>query len=305
VPAPRRVLLVVNPASRRGEHASETALDAFRAAGVDCDAVLTRSTGHAGELATALAARYDLVFTLGGDGPAMEVLGALTGTGTPIGILPGGTGNLTARALGTPLNVRHAVPRLLAARAIPIDLGCLTMATGAQRYFAFAAGAGADATMVANASGALKRQLGVLAYCVTGLGAMLRRETFHVRVVVDGAVIEREGTAVMIANVGRVLDGLLTLGPGIRPNDGLLDVCVYSGGRMADALRVGVRLLRGDFRADSAMTFRAGRRFRVETDPPRPVQADGELLGMTPFDVTVVPGAVQLLVPAAQRYTRD
>jgi diacylglycerol kinase family enzyme len=45
------------------------------------------------------------------------------------------------------------------------------------------------------------------------------------------------------------------------------------------------------------MLYRAGRHFRVETVPPRPVQADGELLGDTPFEVTVEPLAAQLLVP--------
>jgi diacylglycerol kinase (ATP) len=233
----------------------------------------------------------------------MEVVGALTGTRIPVGILPGGTGNLTARALGIPLNIRRAVPRLLEAESLAFDLGCLTGPDGVRRHFAFSAGSGADATMVANASGVLKRQLGVLAYFITGIGAMLRREAFHVRVMVDGEVVEREATAVMIANIGRVLDGVLTLGPGIRPNDGRLDLCVYSGGRMLDALRVGLRLLRGDFGADSATTFRSGRQFRVETIPPRPFQADGELLGLTPFEVSVVPSAVHLLVPAAKRYT--
>jgi YegS/Rv2252/BmrU family lipid kinase len=295
----RRVLLVVNPASRRGDRASTAALDAFRAAGVECDAVLTQSSGHGGELAGALAARYDLVFTLGGDGTAMEVVGALAGSDIPVGILPGGTGNLLARALGIPLDIRRAVRVLLGGHAVPIDLGSLTTGAGVRRHFAFAAGVGADASMVANTSSVLKRHVGVLAYVVSGTAAMLRRDSFRVRVTVDDEVVERDATAVMVANVGRVLDGLLTLGPGIRPDDGRLDLCVYSGGRMADALRVGLRLVRGDFRADPCAVFRAGRRFRVETIPARPVQADGELLGSTPFEVTVVPGAARLLVPLA------
>jgi YegS/Rv2252/BmrU family lipid kinase len=295
----RRILLVVNPASRRGDHASTAALDAFRVAGVECDAVLTRSPGHGGELAGALAARYDLVFTLGGDGTAMEVVGALVGSNIPVGILPGGTGNLMARALGIPLDIRRAIRALLAGRPVPIDLGCLTTDAGVCRHFAFAAGVGADASMVANTSDAFKRHAGVLAYVVSGAGAILRRQSFRVRATVDGEIVERDATGVMVANVGRVLDGLVTLGPGIVPDDGRLDLCVYSGGRMADALRVGLRLVRGDFRPDPCVLFRAGRRFRIETIPARPVQADGELLGSTPFEVTVVPGAARLLKPIA------
>lgn len=270
---------------------------------MSCDTVLTRSPGHGGELAAALASRYDSVFTLGGDGTAMEVVGALVGTHVPVGILPGGTGNLIARALGVPLDVRDAVRALLAAPAIALDLGCLTTDAGLRRHFAFATGTGADATMVANAPGWLKRHAGVLAYIGSGMGAMLRREVFGIRITVDGEVFEGRASQVMVANLGRVLNGLLTLGPDIRPDDGQLDLCVYTGGRMADVVRVGLKLVRGDFRADPCLTFRTGRRFRVETVPPRPVQADGELLGTTPFEVTVVPGGARLLAPGVRAHS--
>ena len=74
-------------------------------------------------------------------------------------------------------------------------------------------------------------------------------------------------------------------------------MCVFSPGTARDAVRVAWKLLRKDFQADPCMLYRAGRHFRVETFPPRPVQADGELLGDTPFEVTVEPLAAQLLVP--------
>ena len=101
----------------------------------------------------------------------------------------------------------------------------------------------------------------------------------------------------MMANFGAVLNDLIRLGPGIRQDDGKLDLCVFSPGTARDAARVAWKLLRKDFRADPCMLYRAGRHFRIETDPPRPVQADGELLGATPFEVTVEPLAAQLLVP--------
>jgi diacylglycerol kinase (ATP) len=116
-------------------------------------------------------------------------------------------------------------------------------------------------------------------------------------VTVDGEVIERDASAVMLANFGAVLNDLIRLGPGIQHDDGKLDLCVFSPGTARDAVRVAWKLLRKDFQADPCMLYRAGRHFRVETFPPRPVQADGELLGDTPFEVTVEPLAAQLLVP--------
>ena len=89
------------------------------------------------------AADYDAVFTLGGDGTAMEVAGALALSGIPIGVLAGGTGNLLGRALGIPRSVKRAVPMLLAGEVRRIDLGIVR-----GRHFAVAAGVGIDAAMV-------------------------------------------------------------------------------------------------------------------------------------------------------------
>jgi diacylglycerol kinase (ATP) len=289
----RRALLVVNPASRLGTRSQRSALAAFRAAGVRCDAVLTEHQGQGAEIALSLAARYDAVFTLGGDGTAMEVVGALAGTGRPVGILPGGTGNLIARTLGIPLNVRRAVTVLLTGDQARVDLGLLS----AGRHFAFAAGVGVDASMIAEASSSLKRHIGVLAYVLSWTRAALRRESFRVRITVDGEVVERQATAVMIANFGQVLNDLMTLGPGIRPDDAKLDLCVFSPYTAWDAVRIAWKLLRKDFGSDPCMLYRAGREFRIETLPPRVAQADGELLGPTPFEVSVRPLAAQLLIP--------
>jgi len=295
-----RALLVVNPASRRGSHFHGPATAAFDRAGVQCDVVLTRHAGHGAELASSVAGRYDVIFTLGGDGTAMEVVGALaTDRGhPPVGILAGGTGNLLARTLGIPLDVSRAVPALLEGVEERVDLGVLSGAReGHNRRFAFAAGVGIDATMIAETSATLKRHLGVPAYMLSWTRAALRRETFGIRVEVDGEVVAQEASSVMVANFGAVLSDLIRLGPGIRQDDGKLDLCVFSPGTAMDAARVAWKLLTKDFSADPCMLYRAGRHFRVETIPPRAVQADGELLGTTPFEVTVEPQAAQLLVP--------
>jgi diacylglycerol kinase (ATP) len=266
---------------------------AFKSAGVACDAILTERQGQGAEIARTLSPKYDVIFTLGGDGTAMEVVGALAGTGRPVGILPGGTGNLIARTLGISLNIRRAVPQLLAGQELRVDLGRLSRG----RHFAFAAGVGVDASMIADASATLKRHFGVLAYVWSWTRAALRRERFRVRVTVDGVTVEREATAVMVANFGAVLNDLMMLGPGIRQDDGMMDLCVFSPNTVRDAIRIAWKLLRKDFRSDPCMLYRAGRQFLIETLPPRVAQADGELLGPTPFEVTVEPLAAQLLVP--------
>jgi diacylglycerol kinase family enzyme len=77
----------------------------------------------------------------------------------------------------------------------------------------------------------------------------------------------------------------------------MLDCCIFSPSNLFDAVRIMWRVTRRDFRPDSALLYRKGRRFRLETVPVLPLQADGELLGVTPVDITVEPLAAHLLVP--------
>jgi YegS/Rv2252/BmrU family lipid kinase len=296
----RRALLVANPASRSGRRRLPRAVAALEKAGVQCEVAFTERPGHAAELVRERHQGHDAVFTLGGDGTAMEAAGALAGTMSPLGVLAGGTGNLLARAVGIPLDPKRAIPMLLGGEVLHIDLGRI-VSCNPVRHFAVAAGVGIDAAMVAETPSWLKRRLGVLAYTITAtraaLRSVLRQEFFHVRLTVDGEVFEAAAAAVMIANFGAVLSDRITFGPGIRFDDGVLDACFYSPRNMRDATRIMWRLLRRDFTSDDAMLYRSGRHIRVETTPPRLAQADGELLGMTPLEIEIAPRAVRLLVP--------
>jgi diacylglycerol kinase (ATP) len=289
----RRLLLIANPAARRAPRLLRRARAAFDAAKVGYEVLLTERPGHAAELAAMARGRYDAVFTLGGDGTAMEVVGALANTGVPVGILPGGTGNLVARSLGVPLRLDRAVPALLDGDVARVDLG---LVNGVRR-FAFTVGVGVDARMISETPPALKRRFGIAAYVVSAGKAVFQGRSFAVRVSADGEWVERRAVAVMVANFGSVLDELFTLGPGIRQDDGRLDLCVFSPGSLFDAVRLAWRLVRKDFRPHPQLLYRAGREFRIECTPEQIVQADGEVLGVTPFDVRVEPLAAVLLVP--------
>ncbi|MEO6526388.1 MAG: diacylglycerol kinase family protein [Gemmatimonadaceae bacterium] len=291
-----RVLLIANPASRRGARLVDRARDAVVATGATCELVRTERSGHAAQIATARAREFDVVLTLGGDGTAMEVAGALAWSEIPIGVLPGGTGNLLARALGIPMKVEKAVPALLGGTLKRIDLGVVS-----GRRFAVAAGVGIDASMVEETPRWMKHRLGVLAYTLiatrAALRAVLRRRFFLARVTVDGEVIERRAAAVMFANFGAILEDRIAFGPAIEVDDGVLDCCIFSPRNLRDALRIMWRVTRRDFRPDPSILYRKGTRFRLETEPVLSLQADGELLGPTPAEITVEPLAAHLLIP--------
>ena len=237
-----------------------------------CDFVFTERPGHAAELAVQHSPHYDAVFVLGGDGTVMEVAGALAGSDARIGVLAGGTGNLLARALGIPLSVpqrsRRARRRRGSAR---IDLG--TFDSG--RRFAIAAGVGIDATMVAETPDWLKRRLGVFAYAIIGsraaLRAVLRRDFFRARVTVDSTIHERDAAAVMIANFGAVLGERITLGPGIRTDDGFLDGCIFSPRTLGDAFRIMWRFAAARFQVRSVHALLSRSEHSGRDDPAHAV----------------------------------
>jgi YegS/Rv2252/BmrU family lipid kinase len=294
--APRRierVLLIVNPASRRGARLRRKALKAFADAGVGCDLMPTDGPGHAATIAKTHAHKYDAVFTLGGDGTVMEVLGALAHQGPPVGVLAGGTADVIARTFHIPLNPARAVPMLLGGDQARIDLGRL----GDGRRFAIGVGVGLDATMMSEAPARLKRRFGFMAYVIGGFKAVLRNQKFEVRLTVDGTVYDRSASAILIANLGAVLNDFVAFGDGIVHDDGLLNACVFSPDNFRDSLRILWRMIRKDFSPDPCLFYKSGRDFRVETVPRMPAQADGELLEGTPLSVSVDPLAGSLLIP--------
>ena len=288
-----RALLIVNPAARRSQSARNEALRAFEENGVSCDTLVTSAPGHATELARQHAPPYDYVFTLGGDGTAMEVITALADGGPPVGILPAGTGNILVRSFGIPIRVGSAVSALVNGDEARIDLGRLEDG----RHFAIGLGVGLDEAMIAGASPLMKRWVGFLAYFWSAIKAGIRLERFFVRLTVDGRIYERQAASVLIANLGSVLGGLIRFGDGILHDDGVLHACIYSPNNLWDAIRIFARMLRGTAARDRCALCVSGRHLRLETIPPRRAQADGELLELTPLEITVRPLAARLLIP--------
>lgn len=287
-------LLIVNPAARGGRGSLDRALAAFRTEGVGVSVARTSGPGDAARLAAA-ANGSGPVYVLGGDGTVMEAVGALVGRDVPVGILPGGTGNQLARLLRIPLDVPNAVRALVRAEQTPRRLDLGRLADG--RHFALTAGFGLDAAMIAGASPGAKRRLGVGAYMVSAAKALPPLKPFVVRVEADGQVWERRAGLAMIANVGAVMDGRFGLGPGVSPEDGLLDVCVLSPEGLADGLALAWRMARRDFRDDPRMFFVRARNVRLSVPDGVPAQADGELLTTRELSATVVPGGASFLAP--------
>jgi diacylglycerol kinase (ATP) len=293
-----KALIVTNPLAAR---AAAPQLDAARrrleARGLEVVVARSVAFGDGERLARAAAADgVDVVIAHGGDGTVTDVAAGLAGTGRPLGLFPGGTGNVLAGHLGVPRSLVAAVDIILAGATRSIDLGRLVTTSGA-RYFAVNCAAGFAADLMAETAQHHKRRFGVVAYVARAFMIATELVRASSRVEVDGVVHEGPAATVFVANCGQVVPGVLPLGSHIRPDDGVLDVAVVDAGSYVDALRVVWRMFQRRPEAEAGIRFFRGRRVRVSTEPALRVQADGDLSGTTPMDVELAPGALTVFVP--------
>jgi diacylglycerol kinase (ATP) len=240
-----------------------------------------------------------MVVVFGGDGTTMQAAAALVGTGTTLGVIPGGTGNLLAGNLRLPTNPLRAARAILRGRAVTLDLGRMERDDGTH-YFAVACGAGYDARVMAGTSTEMKRRWRLGAYFATTLRLMPELRSVTHRITVDGTLYTVQAAMVLVANCGEIIPPLVRLRRGIRYDDGELDVIALRADSFTDSVRAVWQLLRETGGPAGVgpghIGYARGRVITVESDPSEPVQLDGEEAGSTPFTTEVVPAALQVLV---------
>jgi YegS/Rv2252/BmrU family lipid kinase len=244
--------------------------------------------GDAETLAAELATEVDVLVVFGGDGTVHEVANGLPLSGRDgplVALLPAGTGNDLARAIGVPPDPVAAAGELAGARPRPLDL----LDCGPRR-----AANGVNAGFAAAATDALPRRvktaLGPAAYLAGGLRAGVSPPTWSARVEVDGAVVEGEALAVVVGNGGSFGGGRWLI-PDADPGDGLLDVLVVPAS--ASKARLARHLAR-DRRLPGDLPRLRGPVATVVTDMP--CRLDGEP-APTPGSVQVLAAAWRVLAP--------
>jgi diacylglycerol kinase (ATP) len=293
------VAVVFNPVTGGGdgESRSRDTRAALEGAGLE---VLwletTREDPGQGQTAKAVAEGADLVLAQGGDGTVMACVTGLAGTGVPLAVLPGGTGNLLATNFDIPSDLEGAVEVALEGDRVRLDVAALD-----DDRFVVMGGVGFDAAMLRDADPKLKERLGAVAYVLSGFKHLRRRATrFRLRLD-DRPPLERIGQGVLVGNLGRLQGGLPVM-PDARPDDGLLDVAVLQTRTVGDWLVLAVRVLLRRRRKDPQLEVFCARRVEIDCDRPQPVERDGDPLD-TPRDhlvIEVVPGALTLCVPPSK-----
>lgn len=250
----------------------------------------------------AVAAGASLVFAAGGDGTVRACAQALAGTGIPLAIVPLGTANLTARALGIPARADRAIDVGLRGRDRVIDVALADLEGAGPEgaggiSFTAMAGIGLDAAVVGAARSPDKRRLGWVAYAVSGLAHLsMPAADFAVRLD-EGEPLRRRARCVVVGNAGLLPGGFVLL-PEARLDDGRLDVGILAPAGALGWPRAAARVLTRSHRTDRTLERFQARRVEIAAAADLPRQIDGEVIaaGRT-LTVSVYPGALTVRQP--------
>ena len=297
--ANKNIRLILNPSAGTKNPPLRTFNALFHKAGYDWDIVITKERGDGCELSKkAIEDGADIIAVYGGDGSVMEVACGVQGSQVPLAILPGGTGNVLAMELGIPQNLESACslitqPEKSTVRAIDLGITNDPILPG----FALRAGVGLEADMLEGIDRELKERYGIFAYIMGGMQALRDIKDSHYHLELDGLSMECEGLTCLIANAGSFGVHGLTLDPKVQIDDGLLDVFVIRKTDLLGLFSLAASVVGGTEKKGPAQHWQV-KKVRIEAEPQQATQADGEMWGKSPIEITVHPKILKVIVPA-------
>lgn len=288
------IRVIVNPAAGQDEPALKVFNRVFREAGFIWDMRITLNFGDAKRLAReAVADGAAIVVAYGGDGSVMEVAAGLIGTGVPIGIIPGGTGNVFSIEMGIPRDTESACSLIVSPNP---TLRSVDVGKAGEIYFVERVGVGMEAAVARAADREAKNKYGIFAYVISTFQYLAEPEIVHYHLSVDGQEIHCDGLGCIVANSGSLGVGKLVISPEINVSDGLLDVFIVDKTDLATLISMAASAI-GKNDLHGHLPHWKGRVIHIEADPPQEVQADGEVIGVSPIDIQLLEQAVNVIVP--------
>lgn len=286
----RRIALLVNPIAGRGRGARllEPVTGYLRDGGSAVDVVLGRDADEAFDRVRDRVARgVDALVAVGGDGLVNLALQVVGGTEIPLGVVPAGTGNDIARALGVPLRDPLAASAAVSAgRTRTVDLG---RANG--RWFAGVLGSGFD-SMVNERANRMSWPGGRSRYNLAIAAELRTFRPVPFSLELDGRPWQTHAMLVAVGNGSSYGGGMLVC-PGARMDDGMLDLTVLGPISKPEFLRVFPSVYKGTHVNHPAVTVRRAREVCLTADGVT-AYADGERVSLLPVRCEAVPAALHV-----------
>ena len=260
----------------------------------------TQKRGDAEGMARQAAqAGTPLVVAVGGDGTLHEVVNGVLGTGTVVGLIPYGTGNDFARALGLFGNLEAACGALTDGIVKHIDIGVIEgSGTEGPRHFLVLAGTGFDARTAQTVNSGIRGLSGPLAYVWGAILTLKDFAPFTLTLTLDNEPPRKiQAMFASFANV-ETTGGGMKIAPGAKLDDGCLDICLVGKVSKLTLLYQLSQVFSGKHVLHPAVSMLKARNLTVDADPPQPLLIDGEVCGTTPAAIRLLPGILPFKVPA-------
>ncbi|GDY28576.1 diacylglycerol/lipid kinase family protein [Gandjariella thermophila] len=294
-----RAALLVCPASGLGRAArmAGTAAEALRGAVGKLDPLVADSAKGTAELAAAAVRDgVDVLVVLGGDGGVHHALQACAGSDTALAVVPAGTGNDFAAALGLPADPMAALSSVVGAlrdgRRRRVDLGRISRAT----WFGTVLCAGFDSAVNERAN-AMSWPRGPRRYDIAIVRELARLRPQPLVLGTDEGKAELEATLVAVGNTTSYGGGI-PICPDAETADGYLDVTVVREMSRRELVRMLPTLRTGRHVEHPAVTTLRARRVLLGGDNDWIAYADGERQTVLPITVECVPAALTVVTPA-------
>lgn len=290
-----KAMIIINPSSgkEQAQDYGEKIADTLRGTYSD---IVTRHTEKEGDAAAfareACDGSYECVIAMGGDGTVNETINGMAEQENrpKLGIIPMGTINDFARAIGVPLDPDEAISILAGQTAQPVDIGKIN-----QSYFANVLAIGAIAEATYNVTAEQKTRLGSLAYFLEGAKSFLTSEQITVKIEHDGGIWEGE-CFLLLAALTNSVGGFEALAPDAEVNDGKLHVFIVKQVSIPKVAKIIPALLKGELQENEEVDYILTSTLNVTSPKEHIVNIDGEEGEPLPFAATVLPRHLDVFV---------
>jgi len=258
--------------------------------------------------ATALAKQageqgYDMVIAMGGDGTVHEVVNGLMQLPEDkrpiLGVVPVGSGNDFAHAIGVPLRSDLALAHALNGKPSPVDIGLMTDDHGRKEYFDNTLGIGFDGVVTIR-SHKLPLLRGFLMYLTAVIQTiLLNHDPALMQLETDGRKWEQRNLMLVLCNGPREGGGFL-VAPDAKPDDGILHYAMIEMCSRFTMFRIVPEVMKGTHGRFKQVTLGSCKKISISADRPQYIHADGEIYtsfgsNLRKLTVEILPGALQIV----------
>ncbi|MEO5953261.1 MAG: diacylglycerol kinase family protein [Chloroflexia bacterium] len=308
-------IVICNPVSGSGRGLALLAIvkRALDGAGVTYSAEVSGKRGDVARLArSAVLSGCNSVIVIGGDGTFFEAVNGIMGPvdpsaaagsavgGVSVGLVQAGRGSDFGRSAGVPSDVDEACVRLVAGRTANFDLGHITYRSfdgqERHRFFANAAGLGFDAEVAQRANSGSRNLGGTIPYLNSLFRTLISYSNKNIEVRLDGGETKASRVNSFVVANGQYFGGGMKIAPNASLSDGILDVTVLGDLTKPDLIRNVPRVYDGSHLTHPKVSSARASTVEVTSTDRTLIQADGEVLGLTPATFTIVPAALRMIV---------